>query len=235
MCSMLIGSIRRVLNADWLRQTCYRFWLGLSVSGHWYLCSIQTQTCCSWLARETTTSASWRAQARHLIFLSVWASTCLWIMCQGHLSWFCCLKRVVPQPVGVNVALFAAACDYLSQAKGGCLVPKCCLDVMKGEVNRLIVLTKDSVIHVPYIVPRRVGPQSNPSSCLTAMHYAVSCVLSVNLVLRRVPCRHIYRHVQWWARLWRHWMVGRTDAEGETYLLLIAPSAPTDTHVLSVV
>ncbi|KAF6019302.1 hypothetical protein EB796_022391 [Bugula neritina] len=52
--------------------------------------------------------------------------------------------------------LVQAACDLLkAQVKGACLVPKTAVDVMKGEVNRLLVLSKDSVVPVPYIIPRR--------------------------------------------------------------------------------
>ena len=51
-----------------------------------------------------------------------------------------------------------AACDLLQiQLKGACLIPKRAVDVMKGEVNRLLVLNKDSVVPIPYIIPRRVG------------------------------------------------------------------------------
>jgi len=50
-----------------------------------------------------------------------------------------------------------AQCDYLAQLKGACLIPKTSCDVMKGEVNRLLILNKDSVVPVPYIIPRRVS------------------------------------------------------------------------------
>ncbi|XP_067943788.1 coronin-7-like isoform X2 [Watersipora subatra] len=49
-----------------------------------------------------------------------------------------------------------AACDPLPiQLKGACLIPKQAVDVMKGEVNRMLALSKDSVVPVPYIIPRR--------------------------------------------------------------------------------
>ena len=41
------------------------------------------------------------------------------------------------------------------QTKGACLVPKRALDVMKGEVNRLLVVAATSVIPVTWQVPRK--------------------------------------------------------------------------------
>ncbi|XP_062610316.1 coronin-7-like [Saccostrea cucullata] len=41
------------------------------------------------------------------------------------------------------------------QVKGIGMVPKRALNVMEGEVNRLLILTKQAVIPVPYIVPRK--------------------------------------------------------------------------------
>ncbi|CAC5407998.1 CORO7 [Mytilus coruscus] len=41
------------------------------------------------------------------------------------------------------------------QIKGAGLVPKLALDVMAGEVNRILILTKSNVLPTPYIVPRK--------------------------------------------------------------------------------
>lgn len=41
------------------------------------------------------------------------------------------------------------------QTKGACLVPKRALNVMQGEVNRLLQLTSSSVIPIMYQVPRK--------------------------------------------------------------------------------
>ena len=43
------------------------------------------------------------------------------------------------------------------QVKGIGMVPKRALNVMEGEVNRLLVLTKHAIIPFPYIVPRKVS------------------------------------------------------------------------------
>lgn len=45
--------------------------------------------------------------------------------------------------------------ETVEQLKGLTLVPKRALDVMKCEVNRLLVLGQHSIIPVPYIVPRK--------------------------------------------------------------------------------
>lgn len=41
------------------------------------------------------------------------------------------------------------------QTKGACLVPKRALNVMQGEVNRVLQLTSSSVIPITYQVPRK--------------------------------------------------------------------------------
>lgn len=41
------------------------------------------------------------------------------------------------------------------QTKGACLVPKRALNVMQGEVNRVLQLTSNSVIPITYQVPRK--------------------------------------------------------------------------------
>lgn len=46
------------------------------------------------------------------------------------------------------------------QTKGACLVSKRALNVMQGEVNRLLQLTSSSVIPIMYQVPRKVGGQA---------------------------------------------------------------------------
>ncbi|CAE1312014.1 CORO7 [Acanthosepion pharaonis] len=48
-----------------------------------------------------------------------------------------------------------AANDRTEQIKGAAMVPKRALDVMKGEINRMILLTKNCIIPTPYIVPRK--------------------------------------------------------------------------------
>lgn len=42
------------------------------------------------------------------------------------------------------------------QTKGACLVPKRALNVMQGEVNRVLQLTSSMVIPIMYQVPRKV-------------------------------------------------------------------------------
>lgn len=41
------------------------------------------------------------------------------------------------------------------QTKGACLVPKRALNVMQGEVNRILQLTSNSVVPITYQVPRK--------------------------------------------------------------------------------
>ena len=55
-----------------------------------------------------------------------------------------------------NLCIFIASTDTVEQAKGIALVPKLACDVMSGEVNRVLLLTKNGVIPLPYIVPRKV-------------------------------------------------------------------------------
>ena len=43
------------------------------------------------------------------------------------------------------------------QTKGMALVPKRVMDVMACEVNRLLQLTKNAVVPMPLIVPRKVS------------------------------------------------------------------------------
>ncbi len=45
------------------------------------------------------------------------------------------------------------------QIKSFCMVPKMSLDLMKCEIDRLLLLTRTSVYPMPYQVPRRVGEQ----------------------------------------------------------------------------
>ncbi|XP_046355097.2 coronin-7-like [Haliotis rufescens] len=45
--------------------------------------------------------------------------------------------------------------DRTEQVKGLCTVPKRAMDVMNGEVNRLLCLVNNAVIPTPYIVPRK--------------------------------------------------------------------------------
>lgn len=41
------------------------------------------------------------------------------------------------------------------QTKGACLIPKRALNVMQGEVNRVLQLTSNCVIPITYQVPRK--------------------------------------------------------------------------------
>ena len=43
------------------------------------------------------------------------------------------------------------------QTKGACLVPKRAMDVMQGEVNRVLQLCDSSVIPITWQVPRKVS------------------------------------------------------------------------------
>ncbi|XP_069131157.1 coronin-7-like [Argopecten irradians] len=45
--------------------------------------------------------------------------------------------------------------DRTEQIKGVAMVPKRLMNVMEGEVNRLLILTKSAIIPAPYIVPRK--------------------------------------------------------------------------------
>ncbi len=47
--------------------------------------------------------------------------------------------------------------DSVEQIRGMGLVPKPALDVMNCEVNRLLLLTRNAVVPLPYIVPRKVS------------------------------------------------------------------------------
>ena len=46
--------------------------------------------------------------------------------------------------------------DTVEQIRGMGIVPKRALDVMECEVNRLLLLSSNAVIPLPYIVPRKV-------------------------------------------------------------------------------
>lgn len=71
----------------------------------------------------------------------------------------------------------AAKCDNLPvQIKGACLIPKRTCDVMKGEVNRMMVLNKDSVVPVSFTILRRV--------CI--MYWPNISVKSTNLILQNL-------------------------------------------------
>ena len=43
------------------------------------------------------------------------------------------------------------------QIKSACMLPKHGVDLMKCELDRLILLTRNSVYPLPYFVPRRVN------------------------------------------------------------------------------
>ena len=42
------------------------------------------------------------------------------------------------------------------QTKGACLVPKRAMDVMQGEVNRVLQLSDSSIVPITWQVPRKV-------------------------------------------------------------------------------
>lgn len=46
--------------------------------------------------------------------------------------------------------------DHTEQIKGAALVPKRAMELMSGEVDRLLLLARQSIISVPFIVPRKV-------------------------------------------------------------------------------
>ncbi|KAK7496457.1 hypothetical protein BaRGS_00012379, partial [Batillaria attramentaria] len=45
--------------------------------------------------------------------------------------------------------------DRTEQIKGAALVPKRAMELMSGEVDRLLLLVKQSILSVPYVVPRK--------------------------------------------------------------------------------
>lgn len=47
--------------------------------------------------------------------------------------------------------------DRTEQIKGAALVPKRAMNLMEAEVNRLLVLCRNSIIPASYIVPRKVS------------------------------------------------------------------------------
>ena len=52
---------------------------------------------------------------------------------------------------------FLASSERLSQQTYGVgMTPKRVLDVMNGEVNRLYQLSKNTLLRLPYIIPRKV-------------------------------------------------------------------------------
>uniref|UniRef100_A0A0B7APY5 Coronin n=1 Tax=Arion vulgaris TaxID=1028688 RepID=A0A0B7APY5_9EUPU len=51
--------------------------------------------------------------------------------------------------------LTEAGADRTEQIKGAALVPKRAMNLMDGEVNRLLLLTRNAIIPAPYIVPRK--------------------------------------------------------------------------------
>lgn len=56
--------------------------------------------------------------------------------------------------------LYLCLSDYVDrteQARGGALLPKHMLEVMDGEVDRLLILTNNNIIPIPYIIPRKVS------------------------------------------------------------------------------
>ena len=57
--------------------------------------------------------------------------------------------------------------DRTDQIKGAALVPKRAMDLMSGEVDRVLVLAKNSIIVVPYIVPRKVCVSLSVCVCLS--------------------------------------------------------------------
>jgi hypothetical protein len=55
-----------------------------------------------------------------------------------------------------KIIILDSAQQVDDQVKGLCLYPKFGLDLMKCEIDRLILLTRNSIYPVPYFVPRRV-------------------------------------------------------------------------------
>ena len=54
-----------------------------------------------------------------------------------------------------NLGGVSGSTPFPSQIAGAALVPPSQLDLMKAEINRLVVLTNDAVVPVPINVPRR--------------------------------------------------------------------------------
>lgn len=51
--------------------------------------------------------------------------------------------------------MLTGSIDSVQQFKGAALVPKTSMNVMSGEVNRILLLASHNIIPVPYIVPRK--------------------------------------------------------------------------------
>lgn len=57
------------------------------------------------------------------------------------------------------MSFYTLATKYLGevQAKGAALVPKRALEVMDGEVNRLLLLGQNCIVPISFQVPRKVS------------------------------------------------------------------------------
>lgn len=79
------------------------------------------------------------------------------------LRWVCTNKKI-------NLPLIFSLGSV--QTKGACLVPKRGLDVMTGEVNRLLQLTSNAIIPITYQVPRKVKSFRLWSVCCDYLGYS---------------------------------------------------------------
>ena len=78
--------------------------------------------------------------------------------------------------------------DRTEQVKGVALVPKRAMDLMSGEVDRVLVLATNSIISVPYIVPRKVCA----SVCAYNYVYVNVWVLSVPACMYVCVCMPVF-------------------------------------------
>ena len=67
------------------------------------------------------------------------------------------MKNFCPLVYELYFLYIPDAIERSEQIKGATLIPKRAVNVMEGEVNRLLVLIQNSIVPLPYIVPRRVS------------------------------------------------------------------------------
>ncbi|XP_068204536.1 coronin-7 isoform X4 [Palaemon carinicauda] len=77
------------------------------------------------------------------------------------------------------------------QTKGACLVPKRGLDVMSGEVNRLLQLTSNAIIPITYQVPRKTYREFHADIFPDTPGYEPSSTISQWLGGANIPVKNI--------------------------------------------
>lgn len=77
------------------------------------------------------------------------------------------------------------------QTKGACLVPKRGLDVMSGEVNRLLQLTSNAIIPITYQVPRKTYREFHADIFPDTPGYEPSSTVSQWLGGANIPTKNI--------------------------------------------